>query len=154
MAQKNKWLWAETYFSASTSASHSARASSDRSTWRGRRRRSSLWHWNYCSSHNWSIIKWRSSYNAKLRFNHICVIPTFFDSSVGGTMKRKSISSLSTPGKVSYILINLLSLIQGELYKELTGAGRLSEFRTATIVYEVADALKVFFVYRQILILV
>ena len=64
-------------------------------------------------------------------------------------MKRKSISSLSTPEKVSYILVNLLSFILGELYKELTGAGRLSEFRTATIVYEVADALKVFFVYRK-----
>lgn len=31
---------------------------------------------------------------------------------------------------------------KGELYKELTREGKLSEFRSATIVYEVADALK------------
>ena len=30
----------------------------------------------------------------------------------------------------------------GELYKELTSAGHLSEFRTATIIYEVSDALE------------
>ena len=32
--------------------------------------------------------------------------------------------------------------ILGELYKELCAHKRLTEFRTATIVYEVADALK------------
>ena len=35
-----------------------------------------------------------------------------------------------------------LKLTLGELYKELCAHKRLTEFRTATIVYEVSDALK------------
>ena len=47
--------------------------------------------------------------------------------------------------KLSY---NWLTIFVGELYKELTSQGRLSEFRTTTIIYEVADALKVIFLLK------
>ena len=36
----------------------------------------------------------------------------------------------------------LIIIYIGELYKELCSKGKLSEFRTATIVYEVSEALK------------
>ena len=44
---------------------------------------------------------------------------------------------------------NWLTIFVGELYKELTSQGRLSEFRTATIIYEVADALKVILLLKN-----
>lgn len=42
------------------------------------------------------------------------------------------------PKKI-YLILEFAA--KGELYKELTSKGRLSEFRTATIIYEVSDAL-------------
>jgi len=43
------------------------------------------------------------------------------------------------PKKI-YLILEFAA--KGELYKELTSAGHLSEFRTATIIYEVSDALE------------
>jgi len=53
---------------------------------------------------------------------------------------------LNLPEKVSYLILRLFDNVSinhlGELYKELCSKGKLSEFRTATVVYEVSEALK------------
>ena len=47
---------------------------------------------------------------------------------------------------MSYLILRLFDDVSinhlGELYKELCSKGKLSEFRTATVVYEVSEALK------------
>ena len=47
---------------------------------------------------------------------------------------------------MSYLILRLFDNFSinhlGELYKELCSKGKLSEFRTATVVYEVSEALK------------